>query len=235
MKTSNPNIAVQLPVKLKICGMGTTENILEIASLEPDYLGFIFYENSPRNFIYEIPEISERTIKTGVFVNASESFIIDKIQKYNLGAIQLHGGEDAEFCKQLKLTCKAGGMNPPPEIIKVFSIKDEFDFRALEVFEEIADYFLFDTKGENKGGNGYAFNWDILRDYPSTKPFFLSGGIGNESLKEIKFLIDFFNENGKTRILYAIDVNSKFEISPGVKDIKMLEKFNEELKNKGIK
>ena len=235
MKTSNPDIAVQLSVKLKICGMGAPENISEIASLEPDYLGFIFYENSPRNFIYEIPEISERIIKTGVFVNASESFIIDKIRKYNLGAIQLHGGEDAEFCQQLKLKLEASGINPSPEIIKVFSIKDEFDFRALEEFEEIADYFLFDTKGENKGGNGYAFNWDILKDYPSSTPFFLSGGIGNESLKELKSLIDVFKENGKAELLYAVDVNSKFEISPAVKDIKMLEKFNAELRKKGKK
>src|SRR5690606_41924088 len=121
------------------------------------------------------------------------------------------------------------------KIIKVFSIKEEFDFRALEEFEEIADYFLFDTKGENKGGNGYTFNWDILRDYPSTKPFFLSGGIGDDSLKEIRSLMEFFNENGKAGLLYAIDVNSKFEISPGVKDIKMLEKFNAELKNNGIR
>ena len=215
--------------------MGAPGNIKEIASLEPDFLGFIFYENSPRNFIYEIPEISERIIKTGVFVNASESFIIEKIQKFNLGAVQLHGGEDAEYCQQLKLTFEAGEINPLPKIIKVFSIKDEFDFRALEEFEEIADYFLFDTKGENKGGNGYPFNWDILKNYPSTKPFFLSGGIANESLKEIKSLIDFLNENGKAGLLYAIDVNSKFEISPGVKDIKMLEKFNTELKNKGIR
>lgn len=212
--------------------MGAPGNILEIASLKPDYLGFIFYENSPRNFIHEIPEISERIIKTGVFVNASESFIIEKIQKYNLGAVQLHGGEDAEYCQQLKLTFEASDINPLPKIIKVFSIKDEFDFRALEEFEEIADYFLFDTKGENKGGNGYAFNWDILKNYPSTKPFFLSGGIGNESLKGIKSLYEFFKKNGREEVLYVIDVNSKFEISPGVKDVKMLEKFNAELKKK---
>ncbi|HSJ11990.1 MAG TPA: phosphoribosylanthranilate isomerase, partial [Gillisia sp.] len=214
MKTSYLNSANQLKVKLKICGMGAPGNIKEIASLEPDFLGFIFYENSPRNFIYEIPEISERIIKTGVFVNASESFIIEKIQKFNLGAVQLHGGEDAEYCQQLKLTFEAGEINPLPKIIKVFSIKDEFDFRALEEFEEIADYFLFDTKGENKGGNGYPFNWDILKNYPSTKPFFLSGGIGNESLKELKSFIDFFKDQGKPGLLYAMDVNSKFEISP---------------------
>lgn len=215
--------------------MGAPGNILEIASLKPDYLGFIFYENSPRNFIHEIPEISERIVKTGVFVNTSESFIIDKIQKYDLGAVQLHGEESTEFCTQLKLTFEASDINPLPKIIKVFSIKDEFDFRALEEFEEIADYFLFDTKGENKGGNGYAFNWDILENYPSTKPFFLSGGIGNDSLKEIKSLYEFFKKNGREEVLYAIDVNSKFEISPGIKDIKMLEKFNAELRKKGIK
>ena len=235
MKISNLNKTGSLPVKLKICGMGTPENIREIASLEPDYLGFIFYENSPRNFTNEIPEISDKIIRTGVFVNASESFILEKTLKHKLGAIQLHGGEDAKFCKQLKLALKGSGIYPLPEIIKVFSIKEEFDFNELEQFEDIADYFLFDTKGENKGGNGYPFNWDILRDYPSTKPFFLSGGIGIEALKNLRSLVEFFQKNGKEGVLYAIDVNSKFEISPGVKDKKLLEKFNAELKTIGIK
>ena len=92
MKISNLNNAAQLPVKLKICGMGTPENIREIASLDPDYLGFIFYENSPRNFINEIPHISDQIIKTGVFVMASIKFIIEKTLEHKLGAIQLHGG-----------------------------------------------------------------------------------------------------------------------------------------------
>ena len=222
-----------VPVKLKVCGMGTSENVWEVASLEPDYLGFIFYEGSPRNFKNKIPAISKEIKKIGVFVNASEDFIIEKTLEYGLDAIQLHGGEDSGFCKNLKATLKSNGLENTIEIIKVFSVKEEFDFSVLNEFEESADYFLFDTKGKYKGGNGIPFNWEIMKKYPSSTPFFLSGGIGIEEIGNLQELNIFFQQNGKPDVFYAIDVNSKFETSPGVKDIKMLEKFNAEFKNKG--
>lgn len=201
------------------------ENILEIASLKPDYLGFIFYEKSPRNFENGIPEISSEIKKTGVFVNASSDFILEKARKYNLQAIQLHGEETAPFCTNLRKELKKLKATSELEIIKVFSVDEEFDFDTILPYEDELDYFLFDTKGKNKGGNGVAFNWDILSKYPSKKPFFLSGGIGIEEIESIKSLLAEFQKKGEQDLLYAIDLNSKFEIEPGLKDLEKLEIF----------
>ena len=110
------------------------------------------------------------------------------------------------------------------EIIKVFSILDTFDFAELKPFESVCDFFLFDTKGKLPGGNGTAFDWKVLENYPSTKPFFLSGGIGIEEIEAI-------NEIANTNLpLYAIDVNSKFEIEPGLKNVELLSIFTNKLK-----
>ena len=158
-----------MTLKLKICGMKYPENIQDIAALNPDYMGFIFYEKTPRFFNTEIPKIQNSIKKTGVFVKSKIAEILDKINKYDLNAIQLHGGESAEFCAELKLVLKETSI----EIIKVFSVKSEFDFNQLADFEDHVDYFLFDTKGKHKGGNGETFDWTLLKEYPSEKPFFL--------------------------------------------------------------
>jgi phosphoribosylanthranilate isomerase len=197
-------------MKLKICGMKYPENILEIGSLLPDYMGFIFWEKSARYFNGEMPHLPKSIKKVGVFVNASLEEILEKITKYDLQAVQLHGDESVEFCENLK-------KNTPnlTEVIKVFSILDTFDFAILNPYENVCDYFLFDTKGKLPGGNGTTFDWKVLEKYPSTKPFFLSGGIGIEEM-------DAVNEILKANLpVYAIDVNSKFEIEPGFKNIKL--------------
>ena len=106
-------------------------------------------------------------------------------------------------------------------MIKVFSIKDEFNFNVLEPYEDVCDYFLFDTKGKLPGGNGYTFNWNVLNQYPSTKPYLLSGGIGLNEIEKIKG----FKASEASKYCYALDVNSKFEIEPGLKNIEELEKF----------
>jgi phosphoribosylanthranilate isomerase len=194
-------------------------NTAEVAALQPDYLGFIFYKNSPRNFDETIPQIPKNIKKVGVFVDEKVEVIVSKIEKFGLDAIQLHGHETPEICRLLKTTNK--------EIIKVFSIKDEFDFTVLSNYEEVCDYFLFDTKGKMPGGNGYTFNWDVLEDYPSTKLYFLSGGIGLQELKNLKK----FKDSPASKYCYAIDVNSKFEEEPGQKNIDELEKFKNELQH----
>ncbi|GEJ37069.1 phosphoribosylanthranilate isomerase [Flavobacterium psychrophilum] len=199
-------------MKLKICGMKYPENILEVSTLLPDYLGFIFWEKSSRYFDLEIPEIPESIKKVGVFVNATLEEILLKIKKYNLNLVQLHGNESPEFCKELKKSTI--------KIIKVFSVNDDFNFSALEPFEAVCDYFLFDTKGKLPGGNGITFNWQILQKHKSTKPFFLSGGIGLDDIKNIKKL---------NLPIYAIDVNSKFEIEAGLKNIELLKSFKNNL------
>ena len=208
-------------MKLKVCGMKYQDNIQEVATLQPDYLGFIFYEQSARHFdAHRIPEISNTIKKTGVFVDADLDFVIKKISKHNLKAVQLHGNEAPEYCKQLR------GKNI--EIIKVFSIKNEFDFSILKSYDDIVDYFLFDTKGKLPGGNGYVFDWTILNNYPSTTPFFLSGGIGLSQIDDINK----FQKSEASKYCYALDVNSKFEIEPGFKNVKDLKKFKNNLTSK---
>ncbi len=187
------------------------DNILEVGTLLPDYMGFIFWEKSARYFDGVIPGLPKSIKKAGVFVNATQEEILEKITKYDLQAIQLHGQESVAFCQDLRENLKQAQI----EIIKVFSVDDAFDFEVLKPFEAVCDYFLFDTKGKLPGGNGTSFDWKVLEKYPSSKPFFLSGGIGMEEM-------DAVNEILKTNLpLYAIDINSKFEIEPGLKNIEL--------------
>lgn len=186
------------------------DNISEVSQLLPDYLGFIFYDKSARFFDGEIPNMPKSVKKVGVFVNASVAEINEKIKKYQLDVIQLHGDESVEFCKKLTQT--------KVEIIKVFSVNNYFDFAILKDFESVCDFFLFDTKGKLPGGNGTTFNWQILEHYNSAKPFFISGGIGIEEIETIMNSL-YWRESKKNLPIYAIDVNSKFEIKPGLKNI----------------
>ena len=205
-------------MKLKICGMKYPDNILEVGSLLPDYMGFIFWEKSARYFDGTLPTLPQSIKKTGVFVNANLEEIIEKVTKYDLQAVQLHGHESVAFCQELKnILAKS------IEIIKVFSVDSEFDFNQLEPFETVCDYFLFDTKGKLPGGNGTTFDWKVLEQYPSQKPFFLSGGIGLDEIDLVKQIL-------KTDLpIYAIDVNSKFEIEAGLKDKEKLDRFKQKI------
>lgn len=206
-------------------------NIEAVANLQPDYLGFIFYDKSTRYFEGPIPKLPKTIKKTGVFVDASASQVLHQIMAHSLNAIQLHGKESPGYCKALKeaiLETQISKNEFIPykfEIIKVFSIKDEFDFSVLNDYEEVCDYYLFDTKGKLPGGNGYTFNWDVLKNYPSTKPYFLSGGIGLDETEKIKK----FKESPASKYCYAIDVNSRFEIEAGLKNIESIEQFKDSI------
>jgi phosphoribosylanthranilate isomerase len=204
-------------MKLKVCGMKYLNNMEAVAKLRPDFLGFIFYDKSSRYFNGNLPYLPQAIKKVGVFVNEDLETLQSIIKEQKLDVVQLHGQESPEYCSQLENA----------EIIKVFSIKDTFNFSVLLPYEEVCDYYLFDTKGKLPGGNGYTFNWNVLKDYPSTKPFFLSGGIG---LKEVEKLKDFI-DSPASKYCYSLDVNSKFEINPGVKNINDLEKFKYELQH----
>ena len=205
---------------LKICGMKYPKNISDISELLPDYMGFIFWEHSKRFFNDDIPDIPRNIKKVGVFVNGSIDYITQKVGIHKLQAIQLHANESAEFCASIRNALE-NSFADRVEIIKVFSVKDNFDFSASIPFENVCDYYLFDTKGKLPGGNGYTFNWEALNDYPSAKPYFLSGGIGLEELDKI---ISFFKKP-VSKYCCAIDVNSKFEIKPGLKHIEKLKKL----------
>ena len=206
-------------MKLKICGMKYQENILEVAQLQPDYLGFIFHKNSSRFYEGIIPELPKSIQKVGVFVDETVEFISDKIEKHQLSVVQLHGHESPELCRLLKTT--------NAKVIKVFSIKDAFDFSVLIPYEDVCDYFLFDTKGKLPGGNGYTFNWEILKKYPSTKPYFLSGGIGLENMDSLEE----FLRKPEAQYCHAIDINSKFEIEAGLKDLEKIKPIKVKLKS----
>jgi len=192
-------------IRIKVCGMKNQANIQQVGSFAPDYIGFIFYKDSPRyvGADFRIPELPSSIRRVGVFVNESIENVLNTIEKYALDFAQLHGDESIEFCRAIKLK----GIS----IIKVFRVDDEFDFHSTLQFSDVADYFLFDTKGRNYGGNAIKFNWQLLNRYHSQVPFFLSGGIDLESISELVGLKEFN--------LHAIDVNSGVEVSPGLKDV----------------
>ena len=204
-------------MKLKVCGMKFIENIEQVSGLYPDYMGFIFYQKSKRNFEGVIPKLPKSIKKTGVFVNEYLEIVISLVEEYQLEAIQLHGDETVTYIKLLKTHL------PSIEIIKVFGIKDEFNFDVLTPFLPLVDYFLFDTKGKERGGNGFQFDWSVLEAYPYEKPFFLSGGIG---LKDVLAIQKIINSNVP---IYALDINSKFEIEPGLKNINEVKTFKNKL------
>lgn len=220
-KDETPTSKGTSSLKLKVCGMN--KNTSEIAALKPDYLGFIFWKPSKRYFEGSMPSIPHSVKKVGVFVDATILEIADKVKTFGLLLVQLHGKETASYCDELKKAL------PQLKIIKVFSIKDDFDFGLLEHFEDVCDYYLFDTKGKLPGGNGYGFNWDVLKNYPSTKPYFLSGGIGLEEIESIK---GFMNQP-ESQYCEVIDVNSKFEDKPGLKNIEKLKMFKKLLTENG--
>lgn len=221
------------------------ENIQQVAELQPDYLGFIFYEKSKRNFEGIIPEISDEIKKTGVFVNEIPEIIVSLVEEYNLDAIQLHGDESTDEIKKIKNYLKTSQEifkkeleNLPArqrkkvrqtqfdkkiEIIKVFGIKDEFNFEILEPYLNLVDYFLFDTKGKERGGNGIKFDWSVLKKYPFDKPFFLSGGISLGDVEQIQII-------RKSNLpIFALDINSKFESEPGKKKIEEIKNFKKKM------
>ena len=209
-----------MKLRFKICGMKVPANILEVAALQPDYMGFIYYKQSKR-YAGELSagllrELPLNIKKTGVFVNESLSVVAEFVTEFGFSAIQLHGAETVEYCLKLKQTVPEG-----TELIKAFGVDEDFDFGRLKAYEEVVDYFLFDTQTPGHGGSGKVFNWNLLDRYELDKPYFLSGGIGPEHVEDIS--------NIKDKRLYAIDVNSRFELEPGLKQIDKLNDFKNKL------
>jgi phosphoribosylanthranilate isomerase len=208
-------------MKLKICGMRDAVNIQNVLTLAPDWMGFIFYPDSKRYFpiaeAKRLADWSANTKKVGVFVNQSITTIAQIAAEAELDLIQLHGDETPEFCKKIhEITQKP--------IIKAFGIGAEFDFEQLSRYESVCDFFLFDTKAVGYGGSGKAFDWDLLKKYTSAKPFLLSGGISLENLSD---LIAFLKNTSLP--VYALDINSRFELAPGLKDVSSISAFMQQL------
>ncbi|MDR1683194.1 MAG: phosphoribosylanthranilate isomerase [Candidatus Symbiothrix sp.] len=203
-------------MKIKVCGMKYPDNILELSRLSIDFMGLIFYEKSSRCVGELSPEalhvLPSSIQKAGVFVNASEAEVLEKVTKYDLQAVQLHGSESPEFCQSIK--------NQNITIIKAFAVSETGDWQQTAEYEHHCDYFLFDTKTPKFGGSGQKFDWKILSSYTGETPFFLSGGIGLDDIQAIKRI--------SHQRLYAIDLNSRFEIAPGLKDPDLLRKLLDE-------
>lgn len=206
-------------MKLKVCGMRDRDNILRVLKLDIDMMGFIFYPPSPRDATGKLDaslleNFPETVKKVAVFVNPEEEYIQTVMETYSFDAIQFHGGESVAELQKWR--------NNGYEIIKAFHVNDEFNFRWVEEYEEVCDYFLFDSKGTYYGGNGVAFNWLTLQNYKGFVPFFLSGGLDESVLEKVPWL--------KTLNIKALDVNSRLEVKPGLKDVNRLKKFIDKLK-----
>lgn len=205
--------------KLKICGMRNSTNIQSLLAVNPDYMGFIFYEKSPRYAGEELDaellkSLPKNVKKVGVFVNAHPDYILKNVKKFSLDLVQLHGNETPEVCRGLR----SRGLT----IIKAFSIGEGFNFSRINNYKNFCDYFLFDTKGQTYGGTGQAFDWDVLKNYDNEKPFFLSGGISPVHVEMISEL--------KGLNIHAIDINSHFELSPGLKNVEKVKTFAKQLR-----
>ena len=192
-------------MKIKVCGLKDPENIEAVAALNPDYLGFICYPLSPR-YIGQLSAESFKKLqinikKTAVFVNESAQKINSLIQAYNFDVIQLHGDESPEFCSSFR---------DRVIVFKAFGLDENFDFGQLDNYINKVDYFLFDTKTVAYGGSGKTFDWGMLENYKLQVPFFLSGGISLDNLDEIKKIAH--------PQFYGVDLNSRFETAPGIKD-----------------
>ncbi len=200
-------------MKLKVCGLTEEGNIQEVLDQSPDFIGFIFYEKSPRN-VNELRAPFVRSlkgaVKVGVFVNATNEEIQSSVDFFGLDMVQLHGHESLEQVRELK----SKGVS----IIKVFRVMDELP-SELEDYAPYCDLFLFDTYTPKFGGSGKQFDWSILKHVDH--PFLLSGGIGTDDLTRIKSM--------NLRNLVGLDVNSKVELSPGVKDIEKVKSLKQQL------
>ncbi|MDR1372719.1 MAG: phosphoribosylanthranilate isomerase [Dysgonamonadaceae bacterium] len=201
-------------MKIKVCGMKDPENIRQLVELPIDMLGLIFYEKSPR-FAGGLDPAALKTVpsniqKAGIFVNAGNDFILDIATRYNLNMLQLHGQESSKTCNELR---KEGF-----KIIKAFPVSDKNDLLKCEEYDNSCDYFLFDTKTSVYGGSGQKFDWTVLSSFRSKTPFLLSGGIDSEDFQSSSLQI----LKSSNPYLFALDLNSRFEIAPGIKDIEKL-------------
>lgn len=202
-----------MSLKLKVCGMREVENIKGLAGVAPDFMGLIFFDKSPRDASdYKVDkDLAKGIPRVGVFVNPTLEEVLERAASHQLDFVQLHGDETVSLAKDVK----AAGLG----VIKVFRVEDELPVEAMKSFEGVVDFFLFDTKTKLFGGSGVKFDWDILRKYPFDTPYFLSGGIELDDVVNIKEM----NLPG----LYAIDINSRFEVVPGRKDIEKIKKVKE--------
>ncbi|MBA4198366.1 MAG: phosphoribosylanthranilate isomerase [Chitinophaga sp.] len=211
-------------MRTKVCGMTDIEQVQQLNDIGVEFCGFIFYPKSPRYVFRHMPASSIKKVrgkinKVGVFVNEHEEEILKTVDDCGLYLVQLHGDETPKQCEKISdyiTTIKAFRLSEGDNIM--WKIKDYID---------VVDMFLFDTEGAGYGGTGKKFNWDVLKGLNIGKPFFLSGGIQPSDVEQLQA----FSKDIVAKDLFSVDINSKFEISPGIKDINSVEKFVNNVKN----
>ena len=197
---------------IKVCGMREADNIREVEALQPDWMGFIFWEGSKRGVKEHPNYMPTHAQRVGVFVDETIQKVMQTADDYALDLIQLHGHESPDYVAQLQRW----------KVIKAFNIAHAEDFEQTRPYEGIATYFLFDTKGKAVGGNGEKFDWTVLNHYQGSTPFLLSGGIGPEDAERVK--------NFHHPKCIGIDLNSRFEAAPGLKDVAKLRTFIKQIR-----
>ena len=205
---------------IKVCGMREAENIREVEALGIDLMGFIFWPKSSR-YVSERPSYLPTNCKrVGVFVDADIPEVMQKVEDFGLDYIQLHGHETPDYIRALRVV---DGFPVDTRLIKAFNIATAKDLAQSDPYEGLVDYFLFDTKGKTVGGNGTQFDWSVLTDYVGETPFILSGGIGPDDVERLHALrlLDGF----PVEKCAGIDLNSRFEVAPALKDINKLKEF----------
>lgn len=215
-------------MKIKVCGMREPDNIRALAKLPADMLGFIFYSRSPRyagdklaKWLAKEGYLLESKKRVGVFVNAEVEDVLNHVHDFELDFVQLHGNESPEYCQLLRNLWETTSMRKA-KLIKAFHIDETFDFNEVSPFTPHCAYFLFDTKGKEFGGTGRQYDWKLLDKYQGVTPFLLSGGIGPEDAGAVLAL--------RHPQLYGVDINSRFEEKPGVKDLDKVAEFITALK-----
>lgn len=207
---------------IKVCGITSVDQLQSLQEIGVDYAGIIFYERSPR-FIgkYQLTAkgLSDANLKIkriGVFVNEVEEKILETVHEWGLTMVQLHGEESPTFCEKISNHVKT---------IKAFRVNEmESLSYKVNAYQDAVEYFLFDAMGEQYGGTGKQFNWELIKEAQIQKPFFLSGGVGPEDATSVLNLRD------DNPLCYAVDVNSRFEIEPGVKNMVLVRQFVDSIK-----
>lgn len=204
-------------MRIKVCGMTQQEQVHTLADLGINFAGFIFYPKSPRYVFREMTASQIRRInninKVGVFVNAPMDEVLHLVEECRLQMVQLHGDETPKYCDRLA---------DYVSVVKAFRLSDNDSVEwMVRPYADVCDQYLFDTMGAGYGGTGKKFDWTVLKGLQINKPFFLSGGIEQSDAEQIRN----FAQDPVAKDLFAIDINSKFEVSPGVKNLPLVESF----------
>jgi len=223
-RSKKTNIGIDMPIKVKICGLRDPGNIQQIIDLGPNFIGAVFYPNSKRFagdtlLPIQMQNLDTAIKKVAVFVDSDLKLLADTVKSYFFNAVQLHGNESVEYCENVKKIL------PGIDVIKAFQISGSFDPKMIESYAGTVDYVLFDSASDQFGGSGQTFDWTILNDYAKGAPFFLSGGIGCDNIVAAR---EFIEEHP---LGFGVDASSKLEKEPGVKAITLVQKFIEGIKS----